>query len=134
MLTLTGHEDHVKQVAFGGDGAQVVSASYDGWVRVWDVASGSQVRQLAGTSFALVEGLSGERKRDRHVITALGDMLRIYEIWNEQQHAGDGAAAAPVACFKAPQAITSVRCCGATICVGCWDGAVCILSAPFLAA
>jgi len=101
---------------------------------VWDVASGRQVRQLTGRMFAFVEGPSGEHKKDRHVITALNDTLRIYEVGNEQQHAEDGAAAAPVAYFKAPQHIFSVRCFGSTICVGCDDGAVCLLSAPFLAA
>ena len=131
---LTGHSDFVTQVAFSGDGAQVVSASVDYTVRWWDVVSGRQVRQFAGRKFALVEGLSGEHRRDRHVITTSGDKLRIYEIGNEEQRAGDGAAEAPVACFKAPQVIASVRCVGATICVGCNGGAVCLLSAPFLAA
>ena len=129
-----GHSEAVTRVAFSGDGAHVVSASNDGTVCFFDVASGRQVRRFAGDEFALVEGLSGEHKRDRHVITANGDALRIYEIGNEDQHAEDGAAAAPVACFKAPQGIFSVQCVGATICVGCVGGAVCILSAPFLAA
>jgi hypothetical protein len=40
----------------------------------------------------------------------------------------------PVACFKAPQPITSVRCHGAAIFAGCSGGAVCLLQAPFLAA
>jgi len=55
-------------------------------------------------------------------------MLLIYE--------GDaeGGAALAVACFKAPQYISSVRYNGANICVGCEGGAVCILPAPFLAA
>ena len=132
VRTLTGSSGDVTQVAFSHDGAQVVSANKA--VSFFDVASGRQVRQLAGNTFALVEGLSGEHKRDRHVITALGKTLRIYEIGNQQQHAEGGAAGAPVACFKAPQNIRSVRCVGATICVGCYSGAVCILSAPFLAA
>jgi hypothetical protein len=131
---LTGHSSLVTQVAFTGDGAQVVSASWDNTVRFWDVASGRQVCQLAGDEFVLVEGLSGEHKTDRRVITTMRDTLLIYEVGEEQQHAGDDAAAAPLACFKAPQHIASVRCVGATICVGCDGGAVCILSAPFLAA
>jgi len=135
VCTLTGHWKVLRRVAFSHDGAQVVSCNIDmGSVRWWDVASGRQVRQFAGDRFALVEGLSGEHKRDRHIITASGDTLRIFEVGDEQQHAGDGAAAAPVACFKAPQKIRSVRCVGATICVGCVGGTVCLLSAPFLAA
>jgi len=132
--TLTGHEDQVYEVAFSHDGAQVVSCGMDDTVRWWDVASGRQVRQLAGDRFALVKGLAGEHKRDRHVITALGRTLWIYEVGNEEQHAGDGAATAPVAYFEAPQFIETVQCVGAAICVGCSRGAVCILSAPFLAA
>ena len=134
MRTLTGHSKAVHRVEFSHDGAQVVSGSDDDSVRLWDVASGRQVRQIAGEMFALVEGLSCERKRDRHVITALGRTLRIYECAEKQQHAEDGAVEAPVACFKAPQQIASVQCVGATICVGCFGGEVCILSAPFLAA
>ena len=124
----------MRQVAFSHDGAQVVSSGDDKSVRFFDVASGRQVRQFAGWKFALVRGLSGEHRRDRHVITASGDKLQIYECAEEEQHAEGGAAAAPVACFKAPKKINSVRCVGATICVGCDGGAVCILSAPFLAA
>ena len=124
----------MKRVEFSHDGAQVVSSSWDDTVRVWDVASGRQVRQFTGNDFALVEDLSGEHTTDRHIITTSGKTLRIYECAEKQQHAEDGTVEAPVACFKAPQDISSVRCVGATICVGCVEGAVCILSAPFLAA
>ena len=101
-------------------------------VRFWDVASGRQVRQLAGLSFAFVRGLDGKRTGGRHVLTTHGDTLLIYEGVKGQQE--DGAAAGPVACFKAPQPIFSLQCHGAAICVGCEDGTVCLLSAPFLAA
>ena len=128
---VTGHSEAVCRVAFSGDGAQVVSASNDGTVRFFDVASSRQVRQLVGGMFAVVEGLSAEHKGDHHVITISGDTLLIYEIGNEEQHAE--APAAPVACFKAPKLMTSVECHGAAICLGC-RSSVCILSAPFLAA
>jgi len=134
VRTLTGHSSGVARVEFSHDGAQVVSVSRADSVRFFDVASGRQVRQLSGTMCAFVQGLSGEHKRVHHVITTSGDTLRIYECAEEQQHAEDGAAAAPVAYFKAPQAISSVQCVSATICLGCDEGAVCVLSAPFLAA
>ena len=139
MRTLTGHLSALNRVEFSHDGAQVIGAGHDDTVLVWDVASGRQICQLAGDTFALVEGLSDEHIRDRHVLTTHGATLLIYKIGNEEQYAGDGVAAAPVACFKAPQVIYSVRCFGATICVGCCaegqaEGAVCLLSAPVLAA
>ena len=124
--TLTGHSDIVVRVAFSGDGAQVVSASRDDTVRFFDVASGRQVRQLAGDRFVFEEGPSAEHKKDRHVITVFDDTLRIYRVAKEQQNAEDGAMEAPVACFKAEEGnlIVSVQCVGATICVGCFGGAV----------
>jgi WD40 repeat protein len=131
---VTGHSGAVRQVEFSDDGTQVISAGDDQTVRFWELASGRQVRQLAGSEFALVEGLSDEHKRGRYILTARGNTLLIYECREEEQEGGGCAAAAPVACFKAPGGIDSVRCHGAAICVGCADGAVCILSAPFLAA
>ena len=110
MRTLTGHSSAVTAVAFTDDGAQVVSGSGDRSMRWWDVASGRQVRQLAGDEFAWVEGPSGEQTTERHVITTSGDTLRIYECAEAQQHAEGGATAVPVACFKALQHIFSVRC------------------------
>ena len=132
--TVIGHSATVTRVQFSDDAAQVLSCSDDGKVLFWDIAEGRTVRQIYGCDFALVEGLSDEHKRGRHVLIASNDKLLIYECAKEQRHGVDGAVAAPVACFKAPNRIESVRCRGAAICVGCDGGAVCILSAPFLAA
>ena len=103
-------------------------------VRFWDIASGKEVRQVAASEFAFVEGAEmREHRTNHHLLKANGESLLIIE---QVPHGGaegmeDGAA--PVAYFKAPQPITCVRSHGATICVGCKGGAVCILWAPFLA-
>ena len=101
-------------------------------MRFWDVASGTQVRQVAGSTFAFDEGPSNTDKTNRHVVTTDWDMLLITALpLSEGEQQG---AAAPVACFKAPQYIESTRRHGATICVGCSTGEVLFLQAPFLAA
>jgi hypothetical protein len=102
-------------------------------VRFWNVASGKEVRQVAGSEFAFVEGPAAEHTTNQHLLTVKGDMLLITELLPHEDPQKD-AAAMPVACFKAPQPITSVRCHGAAIFAGCSGGAVCLLQAPFLAA
>ena len=98
-------------------------------MRFWDVASGTQVRQVAVSEFAFAKGV---HETNRHVLTFEGGMLLITALPPSGGEQED--AAAPVACFQAPDRIFSVRCHGATICVGCQGGAVLLLQAPFLAA
>ena len=45
MLTLEGHADDVKGIAFMGDG-RLASASDDETARVWDLARGATLRTL----------------------------------------------------------------------------------------
>ena len=102
-------------------------------MRFWDIASGKEVRQVADSEFAFGEGAAWtELITNRHFLKAIGRTLVITEL----PHGGAGAiedGSAPVACFKAPQYISSLRCHGATICVGCERGVVCILQTRFLA-
>lgn len=109
----------------------------------WDIASGKEVRRVAASEFAFGAGAEmSEHRTNHHLLKAFGDSLLITELPPHDGAGGfeDGAVgvwgiedAEPVASFTAPERITSVQCHGATICVGCEGGAVCILQAPFLA-
>ena len=48
LKTLAGHTDMVVCAAFSPDGQQIVTGSFDGTAKVWDVASGSELLTLKG--------------------------------------------------------------------------------------
>ena len=42
-----GHTDQIQTLDFSPDGTQIASSAHDGTVRLWDVASGAEVRAFA---------------------------------------------------------------------------------------
>ena len=44
--TLTGHSDTVTSVAYSPDGKHIVSGSWDSTVKVWNAATGKEVRTV----------------------------------------------------------------------------------------
>jgi len=47
-MNSNGHTDSVNCVVFSPDGGQLATASKDGTVRLWNVATGTQIRQFQG--------------------------------------------------------------------------------------
>jgi hypothetical protein len=126
--------DAVTQVEFTHDGATLVSGSRDGTMRYWHVQSGEakedeEARVLAGGEFTFAKGGSREQKVGKFLITAEGDILRIFKSEVKAKADKDNT---PVAFFRAPAPISSVDASGAHIAVGCYNGEVLQLRAAVL--
>ncbi|KAF9232862.1 WD40-repeat-containing domain protein [Melanogaster broomeanus] len=50
----TGHTNYINDVAYFPDGMRVASAAFDSSIRIWDVQTGAQVKELAHSSGSLV--------------------------------------------------------------------------------
>ena len=120
----------VTQVEFAPDGETLFSGSTDGTTRCWDVHSGKAkedaARVLAGGKFAFAKGSSREQKVGEFLVTAEGDMLRIFK------SAVKDKDSAPVAFFRAPGTISTIDTSGAHIAAGCENGEVLALRAAVL--
>ena len=64
---LSGHTDWVTSAAYSPDGKHIVTASDDQTARIWDAATGQEVRQLSGhTDGGQLGGLQSGRQAHRH--------------------------------------------------------------------
>jgi hypothetical protein len=123
----------VFQVEFTHDGATLVSGGTDG-TRYWDVQSGEAKSVVEGSKFAFSKGSSREQKVGKFLITAEGDILRIFAIFKSDDGVTDKADkdTVPVAFFRAPAPIQTVDTSGTHIAVGCQNGEVLQLRAAVL--
>ena len=73
------HTDQVTSVAFSPDGRQIVSGSDDQTLRLWDVATGEEVRQLSGhTDQVTSMAFSPD---GRQIVSGNGDQtLRLWDV------------------------------------------------------
>ncbi len=121
------------QVEFADDGATLVSGGTDGTTCYWDVQSGEAVeeakRVLEGNTFTFSNASSREQKVGKFLITAEGDILRIFK---SEGGVTEKADTSPVAFFRAPAPIVTVDTSGAHIAVGCKNGEVLQLRAAVL--
>ena len=122
----------VYQVEFAHDGATLVSGGEDG-TRYWDVQSWEAKSVLEGNNFALSKASSREQKVGKFLITAEGDILRIFKSEGGVTDKADKDTVL-VAFFRAPAPIQTVDTSGAHIAVGCQNGEVLQLRAAVLLA
>ena len=120
----------VNQVEFTHDGATLVSGG-GGTISYWDVQSGEAKSVVEGSKFAFSKRSSGEQKVGKFIITAEGDILRIFKSEGGVTDKADKDTM-PVAFFRAPAPIQTVDTSWAHIAVGCHNGEVLQLRAAVL--
>ncbi|MBD2596115.1 serine/threonine protein kinase [Nostoc spongiaeforme FACHB-130] len=76
--TLTGHVKSVRSVVFSSDGKTLVSASRDNTIKVWNLATGKEIRTLVGHSKSVSSiAISPDRKT---LVSASRD--NTIKVWN----------------------------------------------------
>ena len=116
---LAGHNAPVTQVEFI-DADTVVSSSNDGTTRAWDVATGTYKAEFEGDKFTFTKSSGDEQTVGQYLVTREGALVLVQE--NEKT----------IAFFHAPGDVTTLECAGERIAVGCENGEVLHLQAPWL--
>jgi len=75
---ITGHTDWVNSAQFNNDGSQIISASDDGTVRLWDTATGKELRIFAHNADLV---MSAQFKNNGSQIVSASDDFTI-RVWD----------------------------------------------------
>ena len=126
--TLTGHTGPVTRVEFI-DADTVVSSSVDGSVLAWDIATGTQKAEFEGEDFEFTFRSGDEQKVGQYVVTKRGNLVLVHTM---AEGASAEAERKAVAFFHALGDVTVLECAGDRIMVGCKNGEVLHLKAPWL--
>ena len=130
--TLTGHTDSVNQVEFI-DADTVVSSSDDGTTRAWDVATGTQKAEFEGDKFSFTKSSGGDEKTvGAYVVTRKDNLVLVHQTHALKHNEPTAENSHAVAFFRAPGVVQTLECAGDRIAVGCQNGEVLHLQAPWL--
>jgi WD40 repeat protein/serine/threonine protein kinase len=83
LLTLPGHADQVDALAFSADGQKVTSVSRDGAVKVWDAATGRQLRAFTLRGHPRIWALAVSADGSR-LATSWGS-VKVYDTTTERE-------------------------------------------------
>jgi len=80
---LIGHVDQTRRIDYLGDGATAVTGSRDGDLRVWDTASGREVRHIDGAHAGRVQWVAGSPDGARIASTGDDGLAKIWDARRE---------------------------------------------------
>ena len=129
---LAGHTAPVTQVEFI-DADTVVSSSNDGTTRAWDVATGTQKAEFEGDKFSFTRSSGGnEQTVGAYVVTRKDNLVLVHRTQGLKHNEPTAESSQAVAFFRAPGVVQTLECAGDRIAVGCQNGEVLHLQAPWL--
>lgn len=79
LLTLSGHEDGATAGAFLPDGKRLVSAGFDGFIRVWELEKGREVQRIA-TKASLMGSVAVSADSSLVAASGLGEPLQVWSL------------------------------------------------------
>ena len=79
-----GHTGHILSICVTPDGSKIVSASNDGTIRIWDINTGTQIREFEGDKDGVISiCITPDGKKI--VSGSAGDIIRVWDINNGKQ-------------------------------------------------